>query len=323
MGKIIDLHCDTIMRFYEGNHFDGMDAHINREKIQKANSFAQCFAIFVPTFDAASNHGIMDGPNDYLEKAYAAFLQELALNKDILRQARTVEELEQNEKEDMINAILTIEDGVTLDGNLANVDHYREMGVRMVALTWNYENTLGFPNHADPERHKMGLKPFGIEAVRYMNECGIVVDVSHLSEGGFWDVVKYSDKPFVASHSCCRSLCDHSRNLTDEQLRAVAEKGGVVGVNFCTGFLRQGAILGALATTKYEEVAEHLQHMKKVAGIETLAFGSDFDGISCKMEWGDISGMPSLVDYLSKTFTDDEIEKICYQNALRVFSETW
>jgi len=192
----------------------------------------------------------------------------------------------------------------------------------MVALTWNYENSIGFPNSFDPELHKKGLKPFGIDVIHRMNEIGIIVDVSHLSEGGFWDVVKNTDKPFVASHSCCRQLCNHSRNLTDEQLRAIAEKGGVVGINFATAFLRDGVKYGDSVTSTYEEIKTHLLHMKKVAGIDTLAFGSDFDGITNELEWKDCAGMPSLVEYLSSDFSASEIDKLCYQNALRVFRET-
>lgn len=323
MSKIIDLHCDTIMRFYKGEHFDGLEAHISREKILKAGILAQCFAIFVPTNEAAAYDGVTDSAEVYLDKAYESFLRELELNKDIMRQAFTVDDLVKNERDGLINAVLTVEDGVTIDGKLENIDHYHEMGVRMVALTWNYENSIGYPNSFDEELHKKGLKPFGIEAVKYMNEKGIIVDVSHLSEGGFWDVVKNTNKPFVASHSCCRELCNHSRNLTDEQLRAIAKKGGVVGINFATAFLRNGVERGVPVTSTYEEIATHLQHMKQVAGIDTIAFGSDFDGIENGMEWKDVAGMPSLVDYLSNSFTSSEIDKLCHQNALRVFKETW
>ncbi len=322
MKSIVDLHCDTIMRFYKGEHFRDMQAHITREKILKSGVMAQCFAIFVPTNDAAERDGIIDGPQEYFDKAYAAFHRELELNSDILRQAFTVEDILRNKEEGIISAILTVEDGVNIDGKLENIDKFYELGVRMVALTWNYENSIGFPNSKNPELHRLGLKPFGIDAVRRMNELGIIVDVSHLSEGGFWDVAKYSNKPFIASHSCARAISSHSRNLTDEQLRAIAEHGGVVGINFATAFLREGVNYGDEVTSTYEEVAQNLLYMKKVAGTDILAFGSDFDGIDNGMEWKDCAGMPGLVDYLSRYFTGSELDKLCHENAMRMFKET-
>ena len=315
--NIIDLHCDTIIQFYEGRHLADMEeAHISLKKLRKGGSLAQCFAIFVPTGGAAEYHGITDTPQEYFDKAYARFEEELRLNSSDLAPARSMKEILENEAAGRMSAILTVEDGITLDGKLENVKDYYDKGVRMVALTWNFENSLGFPNSADPKKHALGLKPFGIEAVRYMNELGIAVDVSHLSEGGFWDVYRATTKPFAASHSCARALCDHSRDLTDEQLRAIAEKGGVVGINFLTGFLSPTA-----KETTIELVLQHLRHMQKVAGIGTLALGSDYDGMGSTLEWGDFGGMQTLAEAIEKEFGHEDAEKICFKNALRFFRD--
>lgn len=320
--RIIDLHCDTIMRFYEGCELNGMEqCHISLEKLKKGECMAQCFAIFVPSHESAVRHGIADSPKVYFEKAYARYLEELEKNKDTLLPAYTAEDIEKNYAMGKMSAVLTVEDGVTIDGELSNVDRYFEKGVRMVALTWNYENSLGYPQSPDPQLHKRGLKPFGIEAVKRMNELGIVVDVSHLSEGGFFDVARHSTKPFVASHSCARALCDHSRNLTDEQLRVLAEKGGVCGINYLSRFLHPAVGSEKDNETTINEVVRHLQHMADVAGVDTLALGSDYDGMRSRLEWGDYAGTQLLIRAIEKAFTAEETEKICYRNALRVFRD--
>ncbi len=316
--KIIDLHCDTIMRFYIGQHLKTASRHINLEKLQKGGCMAQCFAIFVPTGGAAARHGITGTAEEYFDKAYTRYLEELELCKDTILPAYTAKDIETNFQNGKLSAVLTVEDSVTLDGKIERVDDYFKKGVRMATLTWNYENSLGYPQSKDGELHMRGLKPFGFEVVERMNELGIAVDVSHLSEGGFWDVAKTSKKPFIASHSCSRTLCDVSRNLTDEQLRALADSGGVCGINFATDFLRKNAEDNY---TRCEDVARHLLYMKNVAGIDTLALGSDYDGIGSELEWGDAGGNGMLVDSLRGSFTDDEIEKICWKNALRAFKD--
>ena len=320
--KTVDLHCDTIMRFYEGAHLrDLQDAHISLEKLQKGQVLAQCFAIFVPTHDAARRSGLPDDPAAYFDRAYAAYLRELALNADALAPAYTVADIEKNERAGKVSAILTVEDGVTLDGRIENVDDYYRKGVRMVALTWNYENSLGFPQSGDPKKHALGLKPFGIECVRRMNELGIAVDVSHLSEGGFWDVAKHTKKPFIASHSCCRALCDIGRNLTDVQIRAVADSGGVVGLNYCNAFLHPVSRRFEDDLTAISELIRHLRHLVAVGGEDVAALGSDYDGIESKLEWGDCGGQQRFIEAIAAAFGERTAEKIAHQNALRALKD--
>lgn len=320
--KIIDLHCDTIMHFWMGKKLSEMqDAHINLAKLKAGNVGLQCFAIFVPTGNAAERLNGYTTPEAYFDLAYERFLEEIKANSDEISQVFTVRDIEENLQQNRIGAMLTVEDGVLLDGNLQILEDYYRKGVRIVTLTWNYENSLGFPNSPDLKLHALGLKPFGIEAVERMNELGIIVDVSHLSEGGFWDVVKYSRKPFVASHSCARSLCDVSRNLTDEQLRALAESGGVVGVNYYTRFVRPMKDEQDLYTS-IKDISRQLVYMRNVAGIDALALGSDYDGMESIMEWGDCGGTQLLLKGLEKDFTASEIDKIAFENALRVFRDT-
>lgn len=322
--KTIDLHCDTIMRFYDGAHLDELEGgSVSLEKLKQGGCMAQCFAIFVPTGESARRHGLTDTPEEYFDKAWAAYLREMERCRDSIRPAYSVSDILENDRQGLISSILTVEDGVTLNGKLENVDEYYRRGVRMVALTWNYENSLGYPQNKDERLHQLGLKKFGIESVRRMNELGIAVDVSHLSEGGFWDVAKYSSKPFIASHSCCRALRDISRNLSDEQLRAVGDSGGVIGINFANDFLRDVTDRKNDRFTAIEDVIRHLVHMANVAGIDALALGSDYDGIGSVLEWGDCGGAQLLVDAIIRRFGAADAEKICSKNVLRAFSDIW
>ena len=160
------------------------------------------------------------------------------------------------------------------------------------------------------------MKPFGLEVVAKMDELGMVIDTSHLSEGGFWDVVKHSKNPFMASHSCARALCDHRRNLTDEQLKALANKGGIVGVNYENSFLRKGSEM-----TDVSDIIWHMKHMVNVGGIDMVALGSDFDGIGDNLKVKDYAGLPQVVDAIEKEFGAAACDKICHGNALRIFKD--
>ena len=315
MGNIVDLHCDTIMEcMLKGQGLAGRPGHINLEKLQKAGSMAQCFALFTISNDMQDEFGYHGEVYDTYNKMYEIFSREMELNKDVIRQVRSAEDILKNNAEGKLSAILTIEDCIFVEGKMERIEEMAKRGVKMASLTWNYENSIGYPNSKDAELHKLGLKPFGIEAVETMNDLGIIVDVSHLSEGGFWDVIKYSKKPICASHSCARALCDHSRNLTDEQLKAMGETGSVVGVNFYSAFLEKDNLI----FTRDEAILKHMVHIKNKAGIETLALGSDFDGIDCELEMKDFSGFPVLLSKMQKHFTDDEIDLITHKNFLRI-----
>lgn len=315
--NIVDLHCDTLMELYlKNNDLQHYNGHINLEKLRAGGSLVQCMAIFIPTHDSAARYGITEDAYSYFRHVVDVFRREMAANSDVIRPVLCYEDIMKNKADGKLSAMLTIEDGVAVDGRLERLQEFYDQGVRMIALTWNYENSIGFPNSRDPEKHMLPLKPFGLEAIAKMDELGMIIDVSHLSEGGFWDIVKHGKKPFVASHSCARALSDHSRNLTDEQLRALGEKGGVCGVNFCTSFLRLDG-----EETTVADIVRHARHIADKAGIEAVAMGSDFDGIGSKLEFGDFAGFPMIVDGLSKAFSSADVDKICHDNALRVIRE--
>lgn len=301
-------------------------------RLREAGASAQCFAVFLDR-EACEQRGV--SPWRRYEQLRDFFFAVLKKNEDVVRSVRTAEEFADAERDGAVGAILTVEGGELLggeagDGNgelhgggagvqnsgCLDVLHARllrmwEDGVRLLTLTWNYENCLGHPNGS-----KGGLKRAGYEAIAWMQELGMVVDVSHLSDRGFWDVMAAAKKPVAASHSCARSLCGHQRNLTDEQLRAIGKNGGIVGLNFHAPFLKENGVSGSV-----EEAAYHLRHIISCAGSEAAAFGSDYDGMQGAPEWGGCEGMPRLIEALSSYFDADTMEKICYRNAARLLEK--
>jgi len=317
---IIDMHCDTLLECLMGKELRDMEnSHINLLKLKEGGSLVQCFALFISSHGDQDYYGMKDfTPYQVYERMLAEFKAQMAKNSDLIKQVTTSKEIEEGLGGDKLMALLTIEDSAPIDGKIERFDEMYKEGVRLMSLTWNYENCIAFPNTSDAVAHNtLGLKPFGFEAIEKMNDLGIIIDTSHLSERGFWEVIEKSRKPFVSSHACARHLCDHSRNLTDDQLRALADKGGMVGLNFAGGFL----VKDNWATTSIESVVDHMIHIKKVAGADVLGWGSDFDGIGAKLEWSGAEGMQMLVDALRPWFSEDELDKICYKNFLRVLKD--
>ena len=249
------------------------------------------------------------------------FKQELVHNSDSITLCRNLADLEEAQKEKKIGAFLTLEEGDIIEGDLEKSHFFYEQGVRLVTLTWNYENALGYPNFEYTYQHK-GLKPKGFETVERMNELGMLIDVSHLSDAGFEDVLQHSKQPFVASHSNARAMTNHPRNLTDKMLKQLADAGGVTGINFFNNFLVNGVLKERLEIAKIEDMVRHIKHIRNVAGIEVIALGSDFDGIPNPVEIEDASQMGKLSDVLLKEgFSYDEVEKIFWKNGVRVIGE--
>ena len=305
--RIIDMHCDTLIegwRHPERSFVDG-DTSINLKLLKENDSLVQFFAMYLSRQEMAT----ID-PYDILKGIYAYYTKVMEDNRDAIKPVFSVQDIEKNREAGILSAFLTVEDGVFIDGKMERVEEVYDMGVRLLTLLW------GYPCSDDPEIHQKGLKPFGIEVVERMNELGMIIDVSHMSEGGFYDVAKYSKKPFVASHSCARALCNNKRNLTDDQLKTLGNTGGMVGINFECSFLQEGSEHATI-----EQIIQHLAYMKNKAGIEAIGFGSDFDGIDDNGELVNYSGFSRLLAEMEKTFTYDEIDKICSLNALRVIKD--
>ena len=318
--KYIDMHCDTLTALYRiGGQLSQNDLHVDLHKMEKGECFLQNFAVFT---------NIADQDSSFTWKVIDFYDEQMKINEDRIRKALTYENILENERSGYMNAMLTLEEGSVIDGDLDRLKDFYDRGVRMITLTWNYANGIGFPNFRMEEgdyenilyriNEKDGLTDFGIGYIRRMEELGMIIDVSHLSDAGFYDVVKYSTRPFVASHSDARSICGVARNLSDEMIRLLADKGGVMGINYCSAFIEDRNE----TFTTVQGMVDHIRHIVKIGGIDCVGLGSDFDGIENSLEIKDASGVQLLYEALKKYFSEEEIEKIFWKNVLRVYHET-
>lgn len=326
--KYIDLHCDTLCMAFETNDkniYDRPQFMVDINRLKKAGAKAQFFAIYMPPQEWI--HNIKEGGTDdeFIDDLYDTLCKAIAQHPDDIAWAKNAVDMENNCKNGKVSAFLTIEDGRSVNGSFEKFDKYYDMGVRLVSLTHNFENCFGYPNSTDSKIMSAGLKPFGREAVEYMNDKGIIIDVSHLSDGGFWDVMELSKKPIVASHSCARALTPHQRNLTDDMIKAMADKGGVCGINFCPVFITPdlSANNGWIEDSKLEDIVRHVMHLYNVGGSDFVAIGTDFDGIGGKLDIASPLDMDKLFDALLKNgMNSTDVEKIAYKNAERLIKET-
>jgi membrane dipeptidase len=214
-------------------------------------------------------------------------------------------------------AVLAIEGGEALEGDLGVLRLFHRLGVRSIGLTWNERNNIA--DGVGDSRSKGGLSVFGADLIKEMNRLGILVDVSHLSDPGFWDVVELSTQPIIASHSNSRAVCNHRRNLTDDQIKALAKNGGVMGMNFAAAFVKEDG------KPKLDDLLNHIDHIVELVGPEHVGLGSDFDGIgAAPEELTDASTMPLITDGLCKRgYSDEHIRLILGGNYFRVFKEVW
>ena len=312
--RVIDLHCDTLMKIAKsGNLNENEKAHVTLNGLQQGEVKLQCFADFVPTgiFPKLIRKG---ATNLMFNKFYRNYQKMMAYHSDILFPVLSAQDLDIAGSEGKIGVLLTIEDGGVLGDKIQNVKKYYEKGVRLVTLTWNHANAIGYPNSYDAEIMSKGLTDFGREVVTEMENLGMVVDVSHVSDGVFWDVAEIATKPFLASHSNSRAVCNHKRNMTDEMIRKLADKGGVMGLNLGPEFV--GSVEGV---TRMEDLVAQILHIRRVGGCDVIALGSDFDGIHGQLDIAGPQDWPKLEAALKEAgLSDDELDKMWYANAERV-----
>lgn len=313
---MIDLHCDTIYRLWEDDDKFSLISNsymIDKQKLIDGGVKGQCFALFTPMYDVRIERDRDKTPWQIVNELYDRFC--LELERSGIPQFESVDDLDKNE----LSAILTIEEGFSIEGDLSRLSIMKDWGVKIFGFTWNFENDLGYPNSKDPSLMALGLKGKGIEAISECESLGILVDVSHLSDGGFWDVVKYSKKPFVATHSNSRFLTPSTRNLTDEMLKVLADKGGVTGLNFCPAFLKSENTPNRASLIS--DMVRHVKHIINVAGEDVIALGTDFDGISGDLEIASADRLPILKNVLLDAGVPAKsVDKMFYDNARRVLS---
>lgn len=328
--KIADMHCDTIAAIWasgfdpakDPQQLSGNPLHIDIRKMRQSGYMLQNFAMYV---DMAKG---LD-PFAYVLELIDVFRAEMEKNKNDISMVKTYDEILENERRGKMSALMTIEEGGCCKGEIRNLERLYQLGARMMTLTWNYPNELASPNIMTGDTQpdgtgfslfdgSRGLTETGFSFIERMEELGIIIDVSHLSDAGFWDVAQNTKKPFVASHSNARALCGHCRNLTDDMIRTIAERGGVIGLNFYGCFLNQTND----SHSNVARMAAHARHILNAGGSACLGLGSDFDGIGGELEIQDCSEMRKLVDALERQhFTGTEIENILWRNVMRVYQE--
>ena len=318
--KVIDMHCDTMKVILEKRDdnlnidLKSNDLHLDVDKMKKGDYMLQVFAAFT---DMKQEDSLIE-----CMRTIDLFHNEIEKNKDDIGLVLKYEDILDNMKKNKMSALLSIEEGACCKGKIELLRNFYRLGVRMMTLTWNYENELAFPNQIIDDKLILdrGLKREGFEFIEEMERLKIVIDVSHLSDGGFYDILNNTKKPFVASHSNARSICGHRRNLTDDMIKKLADRGGVMGINFYSCFLEQNAT--SKSEAKIEDMINHIKHIRNIGGIEVIGLGSDFDGIDCQVEIKNASKMQILAEKLKKEgFTHNEIEHIFYKNVLNLFKE--
>lgn len=312
MPALIDLHCDTLTRDQyakkpsENGSLDNPAYHLSLRKIPAGTRWIQCFAIFIP--DQLRGQDAVD----FFDRHAASFDAQMARNRDRVLPCRSFGDMEAALGEGKFGAVLTVEGGAVLAGRLDRVKAIRDAGVRMLTLTWNGPNELG-SGHDTPG----GLTDFGREAVAELERCGVLVDVSHLNDRGFEDLLSVAKKPFVASHSNARSVCGHRRNLPDEFIREMAARGGLIGLNYARSFLsdsKEGSL---------DDLYRHVCRFLELGAGECLALGSDYDGTDIHPDLDSVEKSLGIRDYLiGRGIPAQTADGILFDNAWRFF-RTW
>lgn len=325
--KYIDLHADTILPILQQGEdssiYENPETHIDIKRMQEGKTLAQCFAVWLPDgdfdlidIDSRFNPSNQEEDLEYIDLAVERLNQEIKQHAEVIAWAKNSADIRQNDQEGKISAILTLEDARAVNNSLENIERFYKQGFKMFGILWNQENCFGFPTSVESKINQKGLKPFGIEAIQYMDELGILVDVSHLNDGGIADVLKYSKKPVLATHSNARSIAKHPRNLIDEHIKGIAESGGLIGLCISPRFLR-----GSGNKSTIDDMIRHLGYILDVGGEDVLAIGTDFDGTSGHFEIGSPKDMPKLFERLEQhNWPLERIEKLAHKNALRVFN---
>jgi membrane dipeptidase len=337
--KVVDMHCDTVLALYrnqreqkQGDLFRN-EFHIDLEKMQRGDYFLQNFAMYV-------NLKKEQEPFSRCLELIDTLSNEVQKHSSKIRLVQTYDEIMNNWKENVMSAMLTVEEGGVIQGSLENLKELYRRGVRMMTLTWNYPNEIGYPNCLTPHGEVVaygggnqtnGLTDFGLKVVAMMEELGIIIDVSHLSDAGFYDVLANTSKPFVASHSNSRALCPHIRNLTDDMIRKLSDRGGVLGLNYEASFLNRIDESKSADNTDHDKgdrqetmtaMVAQVKHIINVGGYECLGLGSDFDGIETPYEMKDASYLPRLAYELEHAgLSVNQIEAIFHKNVLRIYRE--
>lgn len=307
---VVDGHCDSILDVYNGKKSLSIKSdigHLDFLRLQN-NVNLQFMAIFVDSYYKPFN-------SLYNALELIDLLNEQISQVDFVQKILSKNDLE-TFTPSSVKVLLAIEGGDSLGGSIRILRNFFHLGIRSMTLTWNNRNELG--DGCAEEPYGKGLSKFGKNVVKEMNTLGMIIDVSHLAEKGFWDVLAATSQPVIASHSCCKSLCDHPRNLSDQQLKALAENDGLIGINFYPPFLKDMP-----QEITINDVVRHIIHASEKIGTDHVGIGSDFDGID-QVPKGleDVTKIPCLIEKLEQAgFSSEEIANIMGNNYLRILKK--
>lgn len=313
-GGIIDAHCDTVHYFTEVKDvYDFTQkntiAQLDLPRMETGGIKVQFFALYIEPAYKSGN--ALKRCLQLLD----SFYQTVKPCVDRLEVVYNYPGLLRVNKEGKIAAILTVEGGEALEGDLGVLRMLFRLGIRGLGLTWNQRNEIA--DGVGERETGGGLTRFGKKVIKEMNDLGMIIDLSHISPKGFYDVLKVTAAPVIVSHANAQKICPHARNLTDEQLKALRENGGVVGITFYPDFIHD-------KNPDLNILLDHFEYISEAAGIDHLGIGSDFDGMGGKMLKGltDVSCLPSLIQgLLARGFKERDLQKILYGNFLRVIKE--
>ena len=336
---IIDGHNDTLLHLSmpredgpPASFFDrGQEGHLDLPRARVGRFASGMFAVFVRPEGGHPELGSTPQPVEQRYalataiKMVATLYRVEAESEGQVKVVRDIQALQASLSAPWLGAVLHFEGADPIDTDLDALLVFYQAGLRSIGITWSRPNAfatgvpLRFPGSPD---QGPGLTDAGLALVKGCNALGVTVDCSHLNAKGFWDVARISEAPLVATHSCAYALCPSPRNLSDKQLAAIAESGGIVGVNYYVGFLREDGATDP--DTPLSRIVDHVEYMVGRMGIEHVGLGSDFDGALIPQELGDVAGQPKLMAALRERGYDDAaLRKICHENWLRVLGETW
>lgn len=299
--KIIDFHCDTITRCHDNEwELTCEELHFSLNKLGSKDNILQAFAIFMPD-DLRGKAAV-----DYFESVYRYFAEHTVKNGiKVLRDFRDAKRALNNK----LTVFLTVEGGSVLAGEINACERLAALGVKILTLTWNAENELG-----GGAATALGLTQFGRDAVRALERNGIIIDVSHLSDNGFYDLAEIAARPFMATHSNSRTICGHRRNLTDDMFKYLVKKGGVTGLNFSDYFIKDGG-----GSVDIADLIRHIEHFISLGGEDNIVLGSDYDGTDIPQYLDDAGKLENLYNEIESRYSCTVADKIFYTNALDFF----
>ncbi|NSW91083.1 MAG: dipeptidase [Firmicutes bacterium] len=307
---IVDAHCDTLVKIMEtGENLYSNSLNLDIERMKKRGEYVQFFASFISQEYCGAY--AMKRAIELIDKLY----EQCSLYKDDIMLCCNYNDITNALKFNKVAAILSIEGGEALQGSLAALRMFYKLGVRSICLTWNHRNEI-----ADGVAECItggGLTNFGREVVKEMNKIGMLIDISHISEKGFWDVITLTQQPVILSHSNAKTILNHRRNLTDEQILAVKKNGGVIGINLYPYFLNESG------TLSIGDVIRHIEHILSLTGDNHIGMGADFDQMESVFDGIDgVEYIEGIIEELFKlNYPVDTVEKIAGANFLRVIKE--